>query len=337
MPHPRCETPDDKFIDDKMNPLEDQMAGENGLHPAFQWYEEKDSNNTVVAKYCVRVSRRNLIEFDLLEKEHPTRGVKLIYHDGDWTAQCNAGSAARPRKLVLELECGNNPISSFEKQVEVEEGPERCSYHLRRKVITACPRECVKSGSNKYCGGQGHCSVDTQIKQARCFCNVGYQGEFCEEENPKELPSTPSGCQEVTSNGMTKYLQGGCSSDGRTLDGTLFTDPNCNMGSTSVMKHFAVSQDCVTIFNDFRAQISCFGHGAILDHRACPAILTQAPSEATVAQGISAWVIVMCLLLMVLLGVSLYMCYKQTDGVQLKNYLVLDENRGSEMAVEQKA
>lgn len=40
----------------------------------------------------------------------------------------------------------------------------------------------------ELCAGRGHCKYDTDIKQARCFCDMGFEGKGCEEATVAKKP-----------------------------------------------------------------------------------------------------------------------------------------------------
>ncbi len=53
---------------------------------------------------------------------------------------------------------------------------EPCSYEAYSFSLAGCPTQCpIYDG--KVCGGNGVCNYDTDMQQARCFCNDGYMSD----------------------------------------------------------------------------------------------------------------------------------------------------------------
>jgi len=130
-------------------------------------------------------------KFSVLDPKNPNDlGVRLTYSYG----QHGSGAYKNQRReLDLNFKC-SHACSGSQTCVENWSDPSQNvmdeSHHLKYEITIeseyACPTECGFGGSHSICGGHGVCGFDTDLKQARCFCNEGYSGSGCDAASEEE-------------------------------------------------------------------------------------------------------------------------------------------------------
>lgn len=97
----------------------------------------------------------------LLKNDDPTKGITVSYFG-------NPCSNGKQRQFNIELSCADKlspvPLHALEY--------EACVYTISMPSVYGCPLECPVANRH-LCGGNGHCSYDTDKLSARCFCNKG--------------------------------------------------------------------------------------------------------------------------------------------------------------------
>lgn len=113
---------------------------------------------------------------ELLDQADPTMGLAVTYF-GNY---CHKGSVQR--KFRVELICADklNPIPTHALEYEY------CSYTVTMPSVYGCPLECPVS-NRRLCAGNGHCAYDHDKGGARCFCNKGYGGSSCAQEEEEGI------------------------------------------------------------------------------------------------------------------------------------------------------
>lgn len=108
----------------------------------------------------------------MLDPNDPTAGVLLKMVGGD---EVGGGSK---KYFEVRLNC-----ISIGRDVLIPEGTgivvtDLLSHLISLDTISACPSECVSS--NKMCNNHGVCGYDNENGFTHCFCNDGYQGDYCQ-------------------------------------------------------------------------------------------------------------------------------------------------------------
>lgn len=118
---------------------------------------DNDDYCYIVGAYSDKTSSLKLISED-----DPTKGLRLTYF-GDY---CH--NPVVQRKFHIELTCEDalNPVPRHAYETSY------CEYTTTIPSVYGCPLECPVA-QRKLCGGNGHCSYDTDKGAARCFCNHG--------------------------------------------------------------------------------------------------------------------------------------------------------------------
>jgi len=128
--------------------------------------------------YCFVAGQYNerTTTVELLDQEDPTRGLALTYLG----TFCNHPHVQR--KFRIELSCADklNPIPTHALEYE------HCSYTVTMPSVYGCPLECPVS-NRRLCAGNGHCAYDHDKGGARCFCNKGFSGSACSQEQEDGL------------------------------------------------------------------------------------------------------------------------------------------------------
>jgi hypothetical protein len=115
----------------------------------------------------------------LYNAERPAMGVQLVYSQVvDRQAWCGTSGA---RQLKVNMLCGGGDL--IRDQTFVME-MDTCVYEVYTFSEYGCPTGCDTSGS-EVCGGQGICQYDNDLREARCFCYDGFEGEGCAHAKPK--------------------------------------------------------------------------------------------------------------------------------------------------------
>jgi len=112
--------------------------------------------------------------WDVLDAANPAKGASLTYSGGQ---HCSNG---QKRKLKLNFLCSSSTKEKIE-QLVIDESA-HCEYEINIESEYACPTQCGFSSSGSLCGAHGVCGYDTDKLQAKCFCNNGRAGAYCEEE-----------------------------------------------------------------------------------------------------------------------------------------------------------
>ena len=113
---------------------------------------------------------------ELLDQADPTQGLAVTYYG----TYCNHPQVQR--KFKVELICADklNPIPTHALEYE------HCSYTVTMPSVYGCPLECPVS-NRRLCAGNGHCAYDHDKGGARCFCNRGFAGSACSQEEEDGL------------------------------------------------------------------------------------------------------------------------------------------------------
>jgi len=113
----------------------------------------------------------NKFEIRTLNPQDPTKGLQIEYEGGE---VCHSGAY---RVFNINMVCANNlnprPSSAYELT--------HCAYTITIPSIYGCPLECPVA-NRALCGGNGQCSYDLDLQQARCFCYKGFTGNDCNDK-----------------------------------------------------------------------------------------------------------------------------------------------------------
>lgn len=119
------------------------------------------------------------------DSEEPAKGFSMRLFGGD-SANCG-----KSRSITLVFLCNSMsfPPPGKVDQTFVEE-LDPCTYQVFLPSTYGCPLQCPTSASNALvCSNQGICRYDTDLSNARCFCDDGYVEKDC--SSPKD--KTPTG------------------------------------------------------------------------------------------------------------------------------------------------
>uniref|UniRef100_A0A7S4DYG0 EGF-like domain-containing protein n=2 Tax=Lotharella globosa TaxID=91324 RepID=A0A7S4DYG0_9EUKA len=123
------------------------------------------------------------MSWSLVDETDATVGVKLTYTDGEYCA-----NVQKPRSFEMLFQCENT--KGLDPAVNVDE-PSACRYIVVYNTIYGCPTGCIGEGDT-LCGGHGICAQDGGTNKTHCFCNEGYEGEYCTETKGSASASSSS-------------------------------------------------------------------------------------------------------------------------------------------------
>lgn len=108
---------------------------------------------------------------ELLDQSDPSLGLALTY----FGTYCN--HPAVQRQFRVELQCADklSPVPTHALEYQ------HCSYTVTMPSVYGCPLECPVSDRH-LCAGNGHCAYDHDRGGARCFCDQGFRGVACAQE-----------------------------------------------------------------------------------------------------------------------------------------------------------
>lgn len=157
--------------------------GKTGAALQFSNDSSKEDLCNVIGEYDRNEDTDKM--YSLLDPNDPSKGISITYK----SSHICASSTNKNRTAVLEITCDNVQgvvISAGET------GLKPCESNLRMKSYYGCPLECPIS-TNGLCDSHGHCAYDTNLKQAYCFCNIGYSGSSCSSRQSSNNDSTYNG------------------------------------------------------------------------------------------------------------------------------------------------
>jgi len=171
--------------------------------PAFQFASPINKDDPDVRNKCYRlggdVSQVGNQKFELVwgaNSTDPSEGLALVYEGGDL---CKTDLTKR-RKIKVHMLC--DPKASFQPSRALVIEDSLCEYSVIVRTKYACPIQCdpdysaealEAAANNPYharelqfnpksglCHSHGVCGYDQTNGYAKCFCNEGYSGPYCE-------------------------------------------------------------------------------------------------------------------------------------------------------------
>ena len=151
-----------------------------GPSPAFQVAMTNAIWNVPAADQCHRLgvtlptptsSSALSTSFLLLDNKNPSLGVGIKYSGGD---SCSSGVG---RSLTVWLQCEDDNTNKPDNEPVFE--TKTCAYEIYVKTLFGCPLECGGLTNGRLCSGHGICDFDSTVKNSRCFCNDGWNGDDC--------------------------------------------------------------------------------------------------------------------------------------------------------------
>lgn len=166
-----------------------------GSVTAYQIENGTIANGNKKRCYALGVKEKQTFEIiDSVEtKNNAFLGVRVKYEGG---TRCRK-EGDTGRTFSINVRCVKEATTLKQLSSVSEDLDEGCGYEVDMYSIYGCPTECHTSSHDKLCSGHGVCGIDTESNRARCFCNTGWTGDGCADEQDV-TPGTSSASVNTT-------------------------------------------------------------------------------------------------------------------------------------------